>query len=361
MMARPIQVGIIGCGEIAQLVHLPFLDELSEFSITAVCDLSPLLSSTMQQRYRVPASYSDGADLIADPQVDAVVLCTSDHADLAMAALRAGKHLLIEKPVAFTPAEGDRIADTARASRGVAMVGYMKLFDPALEELVRILPTAGNPRSKTVQDFAGRLDRYEEMYGLIRGTDIAEEVLTNGRRAVDARVREHLGSQQEWSSLYLLLLGLASHDLAVLRTVFGTPTGVSWAQASDDRGLVAVLDYPDGVPCVFRIGIGTNYEWWDEWLSFDTDDGSIRIDFGHPYIKYAPTTVSTHDSRDGHDCRTVDVMSQASPFKLELEHFAAAIRGDTPVRTPVVDAVADLRLASDIIRALPERRWGDVS
>lgn len=361
MMAQPIRVGVIGCGEIAQLVHLPFLDELSEFSITAVCDLSPSLSSTMQQRYRVPASYTDGADLIADPQVDAVILCTYDHADLAVAALRAGKDLLIEKPVAFTPAEGARIADAATASPAVAMVGYMKLFDPGLEQLLLILPAAGTLRSKTVQDFAGRLDRYSELYGLIRATDIPEDVLTNGTSAVNARVGEHLGSHQSWSDLYLLLLGLASHDLAVLRTVFGVPTGVSYAHASDDRGLVAVLNYPDGVPCVFRIGIGTNYEWWDEWLSADTDDASIRLDFGHPYIKYAPTTLSTRDSRAGHDSRTASVLSQASPFRLELEHFAAAIRGDTQVRTPVVDGVADLRLASDIIRAIPERRRSAVS
>jgi predicted dehydrogenase len=352
MTPDPIRVGVIGCGEIAQLMHLPFLEELPDFSVTAVCDLSPTLVARMQERYRVPAAYRDAAELIADPRVDAVVLCTNDHAGPAVAALHAGKHLLVEKPVAFTPEEGDRVAEAATASSAVGMVGYMKLYDPGFVRAQEILADIGPARGRTVQDLAGRFDRYGDLYRLARASDVDPEVLAAGRAAVDARVRDHLGSQAGWGDLYLLILGLASHDLAVMRAAFGAPSGVTFAQASDSRGVLAVLDYPDGVPCVFRIGIGTGYEWWDEWLAVDTDVAGIRVDFGHPYVKFDPTVVTTRDSRPGRDCRGTETVSRVSPFRIELEHFARAIRGEDAVRTPIAGGVEDLRVASEIIAAL---------
>lgn len=353
MTGTPIRVGVIGCGEIAQLMHLPFLSELDDFTITAVCDLSPTLAASLRERYRVPRAYTEGAKLIADPNVDAVIVCTYDHADLAAAVLHADKHLLIEKPVAFTSAEAQSIAQAAEKTTAVSMVGYMKLYDPGFERALQIIADAGTVRARTVQNLAGRLDRYANLYGLTRAADIDAGTLASGRDAVDVRVREHLGTHAKWSGLYLLVLGLASHDLAVLRAVFGTPTCVRHAHATGDDNLLAVLEYPDGVPCVLRVGIGTSYEWWDEWVGIDTDYANIRVDFGHPYIKYAPTTISTRDSRSGSDRRSIETVSHASPFRLELEHFAAAIRGRAKVRSPISGGVADLQLATDIIRALP--------
>ena len=153
-MTSPVRVGVIGCGEIAQLMHLPFLDELDDFDITAVCDLSPKLLASTQDRYRVPHTYTDGAELIGDPDVDAVIVCTYDHAHLAVAALQADKHLLIEKPLAFTTAEASRIAQAANNTTAVSMIGYMKLYDPGFERAMQLVADADTPRARTVHDFA---------------------------------------------------------------------------------------------------------------------------------------------------------------------------------------------------------------
>ena len=75
-----------------------------------------------------------------------------------------------------------------------------------------------------------------------------------------------------YTSLYTLLLMLGSHDLAVLRALFGTPERVLYARARGDGQLLAVLEYADGVPCVLEIGVGTSYAWWDEWVAVHGDD-----------------------------------------------------------------------------------------
>src|SRR6218665_849971 len=95
--ANRIRIGIVGCGEIAQLMHMPVLDELPEYEIAALCHLSLRTAQALAERYRVPQVYTSIANLVADPHVDAIIVCSFDHAPVATAALKAGKHVLIEK------------------------------------------------------------------------------------------------------------------------------------------------------------------------------------------------------------------------------------------------------------------------
>ncbi len=124
MNDKVIGVGVIGCGEIAQLMHLPYLDELPSLRIAALCDISAGVLQKLGTQYGVEALYADYRALLADPAVDAVVICTYDHGEIVQAALAAGKHVLVEKPLAFTPEEARPLVEQAEASGLVAMVGF---------------------------------------------------------------------------------------------------------------------------------------------------------------------------------------------------------------------------------------------
>ena len=102
---KRVNVGVIGLGEVAQVVHLPILEALADrFRLAAVCDVSPTLVRAMGDRYGVPADarYADDRDLVRRDDLDAVLVLTSDeyHADNTIAALQHGKHVLVEKPIA---------------------------------------------------------------------------------------------------------------------------------------------------------------------------------------------------------------------------------------------------------------------
>jgi predicted dehydrogenase len=101
----PIRVGLVGCGEIAQIMHLPFLSQLPQFEIAALCDLSPTMLDAMGDRYGVAARYTDYQDLVATPELDVVAILTMDHYPAARAAIAAGKHVFVEKPLAFSREE----------------------------------------------------------------------------------------------------------------------------------------------------------------------------------------------------------------------------------------------------------------
>lgn len=352
-VSPPIRVGVLGCGQIAQIMHLPFLAESPDFAVTALCDLSAMTVAALAERYGASRATTSSDEMLADPDVDAVIICSYDHAPAALAAIRAGKHVLIEKPLAFTVDEARQVEAAAAASDRVVMVGYMKLFDPGFQEGLRLFRDAGEHRTRTVHDLAGRFDIAKTMYDQQRFPDQPAEVLRAGQAAVEARVRDHLGDHAEHAALYTLLLMLSAHDLSVVRVAFGRPDRVAHASSRDPKHLLAVLEYDDAAPVVFEIGTGSRYDWWDEWVGVASDTTDVRVEFSHPYIRYAPTTVQVRETRFGMGSRGTATAGPDDPFRRELRHFAQAIRTDADPVSTVAGGREDIELATAIIGALP--------
>ena len=132
-----VRIGVVGCGAVAQIQHLPFLAELSEeFELAAVCDVSPSAAKYAAELFHVPNRYTDYRDLLAS-DVDAVLLCQTDpKTEVATAALDAGKHMFIEKPVCLSLDDVEKIIAAAEKAGVVAQAGYVKLYEPAFEAAV---------------------------------------------------------------------------------------------------------------------------------------------------------------------------------------------------------------------------------
>lgn len=102
---RRLKIGVIGLGEVAQIIHLPILQTLSaQYEIAALCDISPALLATIGEKYNVKNFYTEAQELTAQPDLDAVFVLNSDeyHAEGAIWAARNMKHVLIEKPMCLT-------------------------------------------------------------------------------------------------------------------------------------------------------------------------------------------------------------------------------------------------------------------
>ena len=105
-----MRVGVIGCGAIAQMMHLPYLRELDErFEIAALCDVDPVALAECGRRYGVSRLFADAESLLAEPLDAAFILTSGDHAPVTLAALERGLHVLVEKPLAYTLAETDEV------------------------------------------------------------------------------------------------------------------------------------------------------------------------------------------------------------------------------------------------------------
>ena len=120
--ARRIRVGLIGCGEAAQILHLPTLSQLADrFAVTALCDVSPTVLAHVGDVWGVEHRFEDHRRLLEHPEVDAVVVANPDpwHAQVALDALAAGKDVLIEKPMCMTLRECDEIIAEVERTYGI--------------------------------------------------------------------------------------------------------------------------------------------------------------------------------------------------------------------------------------------------
>src|SRR5437868_14008364 len=107
-LAQPrLRIGIIGCGLIAQVMHLHYLRELDDrFEIAALCDLSRTVVDRLGDAYAVSRRFTDWRDLLEAPLDAVMVLTSGSHEPIALAVAQAGRHLFIEKPIALSGAEG---------------------------------------------------------------------------------------------------------------------------------------------------------------------------------------------------------------------------------------------------------------
>jgi predicted dehydrogenase len=156
-----VRVGFIGCGRIADLQCLGYLDH-ERAEIAAVCDVDPDRAADRARAWGARRCYSDVEKLLADPDLDAVEILTPHHLheQHAVAALDAGRHVSLQKPPTRTLEELDRVAAAARRSRGTLRVFENFMHYPPhrrARELIRA-GAIGTPLSVRVKTAGGRLD-----------------------------------------------------------------------------------------------------------------------------------------------------------------------------------------------------------
>ena len=126
------RIAIIGCG----LIGRKRLAALPAGTFAAACDLELGRAEQLVASARAGYATDDAARVFADPAIDAVIVCTLNAAlaPLALAAIRAGKHVLVEKPGAISTKQADELIDAARAASVRVRVGFNHRFHPALRQ-----------------------------------------------------------------------------------------------------------------------------------------------------------------------------------------------------------------------------------
>ncbi len=127
-----VNIGVVGLGWVAQVVHLPILKRLPEAEVVAVCDRLKDRARLVGEKFGIKQIYTDFKELLANDTIAALVVCTPTdaHKEIALAALQAGKDVLLEKPIAPTCKEALEIADAVRHSKRKLMVGMNHRFRP---------------------------------------------------------------------------------------------------------------------------------------------------------------------------------------------------------------------------------------
>ena len=126
---KKLNVGVIGAGSISAL-HLQSYQKNERVNLYAVCDLNEERANTKAKTYGAAKVYTDYHELLADPQVEAVSICTwnNSHAEIAIAALDAGKNVLVEKPLCKTVEEALKVQEAVKRSGKLLQVGFVRRY-----------------------------------------------------------------------------------------------------------------------------------------------------------------------------------------------------------------------------------------
>ena len=148
-MKDHVVFGLIGAGGIASSQHLPNLSRARGIRLKTVCDLQLDRLRAAQGKYHVPHVETDYRNLLADPDIDVVLIATREdlHASLAIEALRAGKHVYVEKPLAETPESCAQVAEAQSQCRRLLAVGHNRRLAPAYQLARRIFLAHGGARN----------------------------------------------------------------------------------------------------------------------------------------------------------------------------------------------------------------------
>ena len=138
-MTAPVSVGVVGLGYWGPNLARNF-DRLPGAELRWICDASEEARAKVAPQFPDARASGDLDELLADPELDAVVLATSvpTHADLAVRVLAAGKHCFVEKPLAQSVAEAERVVEAAAESGRVLMVGHLLEYHPGVHKLKEI-------------------------------------------------------------------------------------------------------------------------------------------------------------------------------------------------------------------------------
>lgn len=138
---KSVNIGVIGAGGIAQGAHLPAYQNCPNANIVAIADVNEDALKKAAEKFGIPNTFTDYREMLKRDDIDAVSVCTPNflHKDPTIAALRAGKDVLVEKPLAMNAAEGEEIAQVVKETGKQCMVGFVMRYSAEAQVLKRYI------------------------------------------------------------------------------------------------------------------------------------------------------------------------------------------------------------------------------
>ena len=351
----------MGLGAVAQAVHLPLLQKHPErFRVAALCDLSRGIRDGVGARYGITEDrrFARAEELLGAGGLDAVaILTTGSHASLAGEAASAGLAVFCEKPLAYSVGEIDELASTDP----VLQLGYMKVYDPAVERAAAVLADRPAARSVEVTVLHPPSGPQLAHAGLLpRPGDVATDDLARVAAAEAASLHRALGEVPRWlGELYAeVLLGSVVHDLAVIRALVGGGLEIDdvdvWPEEATEGSVALQGRLPNGARVSIRWHFLDRYPAYHEEVRVHDDRGSVELTFPAPYLLHAPTALTVVDADDEAE-RVTSTRSTVEAFERQWLAFESLVRDGELPRAGIDEGREDVLVCQSAARILAAR------
>lgn len=319
MTASEVRVAVVGLGYWGKNLLRTF-GALPGTRVTGLCDVAPAQIAKFAEQHPGARATTDYAELLRHADVDAVALATppSRHHAMALAALRAGKHVWVEKPLALSTLEGSELVDAARQAGRVLFVDETFLYDPLVREMKRIVDTGGLGEVCHLSFERlgmGRIKRDSNVWWNSAPHDLSILLYLVPRRVLHVRLHEHCYLQPGIADMVVgdleLEGGVSAHiylswlnpEKRATVTVIGRERMLAYEGRFEKRG-ITIFDY-----------------------AIDRSNGNGDT---------APIIPVTHFAG-----RRLEVPPGAEPLTLAAQHFVESIRNGTE---PLTSGARSLRV-----------------
>ena len=336
---RLLRVGVLGCGPIAQFAHFDACRKARNAELYAVCDVADDLLERMAAVHQPRVTCRDFDRLLADAQVEAVILATADqyHVPLALKALAAGKHVLVEKPLGVTVEECEELRRRAAASGLVVQVGNNRRFDPGIAFAQRFL------RDEVGQRMGLKAWYYDSAYRYTMTDNLQPVPVRSGR------ARRPEGDLKADKRRYFLLTH-GSHLVDSARYLGGEIAAVR-ARLLERFGAYCwfvSVDFADGSLGHLDLTVAVRGD-FEEGFQVHGEHGSVTGKVFLPWYHKA-SHVECFSVKDRQFHRPLG--EDAFTYKLQIEGFAETILHGAPMQgAGIDDGVAAVRAMVAIARS----------
>jgi len=339
MQEDKIKLGLIGCGNVAENRHLPALQSLKHAEVVAVADTNKDRLKQVADKFHIKKRHADFGTLLDDPDINAIAVCTPPqaHVEIALAALDAGKHLFIEKPLALSLDECDRLIERAARSPCKVMVGFNMRWHRLMRQAREII-----------------------QQGTLGPLKMTRSVATNRFRGNEAEWLRH----RELGGGVLIEHAVHTFDLwrfllqSEVEEVFAVSRPGQW----DDETATVTARMTNGVlaTAVLSKGAAENNE-----MEIYGQNGRLHISrYRFDGLEFFPASSfpGSVQARLRSVVHTLTALPQAIPtirrggdlvasFQAEWCHFIAAIQQDTPVESTLEDGRRALQVALAVVES----------
>jgi predicted dehydrogenase len=358
-MTQRIRIGIIGCGEVTQINHLPSLKFLEEFfEVTALSDVSAGVLGAVGNVHHVKQRFLDYHDLLTSPDVDAVLITTPHayHSEQTLAALEHDKHVLVEKPMAMTLEDADAIIAAQRRTGLIVQVGYMRRYASAFVEAVaRVKQLEGIRLARVHAVIAENRFFIQSNSKVIRGSDVPAQMIEAGKQLYQRKLRQAIGeTSRELANAYELMIGLCTHDLSAMRELIGIPKKVLYAtQRHDGSYIGAAFDYGEFV-CHFETTID-QIPRFDSHLEVYSETQMLHVQYNTPYVRHLATKLEITSAAPDNGVRLETIQPAFEDnFTREWQAFYQNVTTGSIPKTNPEDYRHDLELFAQMMTCIRE-------
>jgi predicted dehydrogenase len=321
---RRLKIGVLGCGPIAQFAHFDACKKARNAELYAICDLADDLRQRMAEMHRPTIAYADFAAMLADPQVEAVIIAIADqfHVAAAAKALEAGKHVLVEKPLGTTVESCRELRDRALAAKLVVQVGNNRRFDPGIAFARRFIA------DEMGQRIALKSWYYDSVYRYTMTDNLQPLPMTSARA-----LRPEGNPKADRRRYYVLTHG--SHLVDTARFLGGPIAAVRarFLERFESYCWFIAVDFEDGSLGHLDLQIpirGDFQEGFQVFGEFGSVTGRVHLPWFHK-----SSDVECFSTRDRQFHRSLG--EDAHTYKRQIEGFAASILDDEPLAGASLD------------------------